>query len=164
MTTKAQSLAALCTSAQVKVVLAESCTGGQVAAAITSLAGCSSWFVGGVVSYSTLLKEQLLQVPAGLLQEFGAVSEPVALAMAQGVLQLASEADYAAAITGIAGPGGGSQAKPVGTVCFAVASKAVQQSFTQFFVGSREEVQAQAVDFILQAMQQFINKNQVNNG
>ena len=99
---------------------AESCTGGLIAAACTDLAGSSHWFERGFVSYSNDAKHELLGVPTALIDKHGAVSEPVAQAMALGALNH-SKAQVALAVTGIAGPGGGSPGKPVGTVCFAWA-------------------------------------------
>ncbi len=102
---------------------AESCTGGGVAQAITAIAGSSEVFDRGFVTYSNEAKVEMLGVDPALIEAHGAVSEPVAQAMARGALA-ASRADVAVAITGIAGPGGGSAAKPVGTVCFAWATRA----------------------------------------
>ncbi len=99
---------------------AESCTGGLIAAACTDLAGSSTWFERGFVTYSNAAKAQMLGVDAALIAQHGAVSEPVARAMAQGALQHA-HAQVALAVTGVAGPGGGSADKPVGTVWFAWA-------------------------------------------
>jgi nicotinamide-nucleotide amidase len=99
---------------------AESCTGGLIAAACTDLAGSSLWFERGFVSYSNDAKHELLGVPTALIDKHGAVSEPVAQAMSMGALNH-SKAQVALAVTGIAGPGGGSPGKPVGTVCFAWA-------------------------------------------
>ncbi len=101
-------------------VTAESCTGGLVAGAITDVAGSSAWFDRGFVTYSNEAKMELLGVPAATLAQHGAVSEAIARAMAEGALAR-SRASVAVAITGIAGPGGGSPEKPVGTVCFAWA-------------------------------------------
>ena len=99
---------------------AESCTGGLIAAACTDLAGSSTWFERGFVTYSNAAKAQMLGIDAALIAQHGAVSEPVARAMAQGALQHA-HAQVALAVTGVAGPGGGSADKPVGTVWFAWA-------------------------------------------
>ena len=101
------------------IATAESCTAGMVAARLTDLAGSSAYVAGGVVSYSNEAKSELLGVDPALIAEHGAVSEPVAIAMADGALRRFS-ADTAVAITGIAGPGGGTEEKPVGTVCFCV--------------------------------------------
>lgn len=106
-----------------RIATAESCTGGLIAAACTELAGSSDWFERGVVSYSNAAKTELLGVPAALIDAHGAVSEPVAQAMACGVLAQARVA-LAVAVTGVAGPGGGSAAKPVGTVWLAWAWRA----------------------------------------
>lgn len=103
-----------------KVAVAESCTGGLVAAALTELGGASDVFHAGFVTYSNEAKMRTLGVSADIIETFGAVSVATAWAMAQGVLE-ASDADVAVAITGIAGPGGGSAKKPVGTVVFARA-------------------------------------------
>ncbi|USI72985.1 CinA family protein [Sphingomonas morindae] len=108
--------------AGLRIAVAESCTGGLVAAAITEVAGCSAVFEGGFVSYSNQFKQQHLHVAGDVLETFGAVSVATAWAMAQGVLAV-TDADVAVAITGIAGPGGGSEKKPVGTVVFARATR-----------------------------------------
>ena len=97
---------------------AESCTGGLVSAACTELSGSSEWFERGFVTYSNAAKTEMLGVPAALIESHGAVSEPVARAMAEGALRHSS-AQVAVSITGVAGPTGGSADKPVGTVCFA---------------------------------------------
>ncbi len=105
-----------------RLATAESCTGGLIAAACTSVAGSSDWFERGVVSYSNEAKCELLGVPAALIAQHGAVSEAVARAMAEGALQRSS-AQRAVAVTGIAGPGGATPGKPVGTVWLAVACR-----------------------------------------
>ncbi len=105
------------------IATAESCTGGMIASRITDVSGASEYFLQGVVSYSNAAKTRLLGVPAGLLDEHGAVSEPVVRAMAQGV-RTASGADVSIAVTGIAGPTGGTDEKPVGLVFIAVADEA----------------------------------------
>lgn len=105
-----------------RVTLAESCTGGLVAAAITEIPGSSEMFECGFVSYSNDAKMEILHVSADVLETFGAVSVATAWSMAQGALE-ASGADVAVAITGVAGPGGGSEKKPVGTVVFARAER-----------------------------------------
>ena len=121
-----------------KVTTAESCTGGLVAGAITSVAGSSDWFEYGFVAYANSAKTSLLGVSQTLLREHGAVSEAAARKMAEGALAR-SGADVAVAITGIAGPGGGSPEKPVGTVCLAIASRgAATDARTLFFPGARD--------------------------
>ena len=101
---------------------AESCTGGGIAAACTDRAGSSAWFERGFVTYSNEAKSELLDVPAAAIDLHGAVSEPVALAMAEGALHR-SKADWSVAVTGVAGPAGGTATKPVGTVWIAVAGR-----------------------------------------
>ncbi len=123
---------------------AESCTGGMVAAACTDLAGSSAWLERGFVTYSNAAKTQMLGVDAQLIATHGAVSEPVARAMAQGALHH-SAAQVALAITGVAGPGGGSAAKPVGTVWFAFAGPWGVHSEVQHFAGDRAAVRQATV-------------------
>ncbi len=110
-----QALAALLIQKSQWLATAESCTGGLIAAACTDLAGSSAWFERGFVTYSNAAKTELLGVPAGLIDAHGAVSEPVARAMAEGAVAR-SHAQVAVAVTGVAGPTGGSPEKPVGTV------------------------------------------------
>jgi nicotinamide-nucleotide amidase len=114
-------LAAALRAAGLRVATAESCTGGLIAAACTAVAGSSDWFERGFVTYSNAAKTDLLGVPDALLRAHGAVSEPVALAMARGALQRAP-VQRAVAVTGIAGPGGAVPGKPVGTVWLALAT------------------------------------------
>ena len=115
-------LAALLRARGARIATAESCTGGLIAAACTSLAGSSDWFERGFVTYSNEAKSEMLGVPAALIATHGAVSAPVAAAMAEGALSC-SRAAFAVSVTGIAGPGGGSAAKPVGTVWIGVAAR-----------------------------------------
>lgn len=107
-------------AAGLRIACAESCTGGMIAAALTDIAGASDVFDRGFVTYSNTAKETMLGVPGDLIRSHGAVSEPVAQAMAEGALRR-SDADLAVAVTGIAGPGGGSADKPEGRVCLALA-------------------------------------------
>lgn len=131
---------------------AESCTGGMIAAACTSLAGSSLWFERGVVSYSNAAKTELLGVASELIAAHGAVSEAVALAMAQGLLTRAP-VDYTVAVTGIAGPDGGSAAKPVGTVWLALASKQGKlRAWCEQFAGDRAAVRRATVQSALNAV------------
>lgn len=124
---------------------AESCTGGGVAQAITAIAGSSEVFDRGFVTYSNEAKVEMLGVDPALIEAHGAVSEAVAQAMARGALA-ASRADVAVAITGIAGPGGGTAAKPVGTVCFAWAVRGGRvSSTTRRLPGDRRAVREASV-------------------
>ena len=137
-------LAALLLAQERKLATAESCTGGLIAAACTDLAGSSDWFERGFVTYSNAAKTAMLGVDAQLIETHGAVSEPVARAMAQGALQH-SLAQVSVAVTGVAGPGGGSADKPVGTVWFAWGSPAGITSEIQHFAGDRAAVRAATV-------------------
>ena len=131
---------------------AESCTGGWVAQALTSVCGSSDWFERGFVTYSNDSKREMLGVGAAILSQFGAVSEPTARAMAEGALR-ASRAGMALAITGVAGPTGGAPEKPVGMVCFAWAkSGGPVESETRQFQGDRESVRRQSVIAALQGV------------
>lgn len=123
---------------------AESCTGGMIAAACTELAGSSNWFERGFVTYSNAAKSELLGVDALLIEHHGAVSEPVARAMAQGALAR-SHAQAAVAVTGVAGPGGGSVGKPVGTVWFGWATPAGTVSEMKCFGGDRASIRQATV-------------------
>ena len=124
-----------------KVCTAESCTGGLIAKTFTDLAGSSEWFERGFVTYSNAAKTDMLAVPASLIEDYGAVSEAVATAMASGALRH-SKADYSIAVTGVAGPGGGSDDKPVGTVWIAVASAEQMVARRYQFDGDRQAVRA----------------------
>jgi len=131
-----------------RVTTAESCTGGGVASAITAIAGSSAWFDLSVVTYSNEAKQRLLGVPPALLQAHGAVSEPVAAAMAEGARVLAAS-DWALSVTGIAGPGGATPGKPVGMVCFGLARAGSVQTTVCYFDGDRDAVRRQAVCHVL---------------
>lgn len=132
-------LAALLLTAGHRVCTAESCTGGLIAKTFTDLAGSSDWFERGFVTYSNEAKNEMLAVPLSVIEDYGAVSEPVAMAMAGGALRY-SHADYAIAVTGVAGPGGGSEEKPVGTVWIAVASAEQSVARLYCFDGDRAAV------------------------
>lgn len=127
-----------------RLATAESCTGGWVAKVITDVAGSSDWFDQGFVTYSNAAKTGQLGVPETLLEREGAVSEPVARAMVEGVLTH-SAAQIAVAVTGIAGPGGGTKDKPVGTVWFAWAVSSGVDTAMHQFSGDREAVRRQTV-------------------
>jgi nicotinamide-nucleotide amidase len=135
---------------------AESCTGGWVAATITAISGSSEWFDRGFVTYSDAAKQEMLGVSPDTLARFGAVSEQTAREMAEGALAR-SRADVAVSITGIAGPTGGSAAKPVGTVCFAwaLADRNVRTT-TRHFDGDRIEVRRESVLFALRTLLDLI--------
>jgi nicotinamide-nucleotide amidase len=125
------------------IATAESCTGGLVAAAITAVPGSSAYFLGGVVSYADTIKEALLDVPKAMLEAHGAVSAQVARAMATGG-RLRTGADLAVSITGIAGPDGGSESKPVGLTYVAVASGRTDEVRRFVFSGDRDAVRHSA--------------------
>ena len=127
---------------------AESCTGGLVSAACTELSGSSAWFERGFVTYSNAAKTEMLGVPAALIEAHGAVSEPVARAMAEGAVRH-SAAQVALSITGVAGPTGGSVDKPVGTVCFAWATPSGVFSERLHLSGDRAAVRYAAAEHAL---------------
>jgi nicotinamide-nucleotide amidase len=141
---------------ELMLATAESCTGGWVAQVITSVAGSSEWFERGFVAYTNLAKREMLGVSTTTLSRYGAVSEQCARAMAEGALTH-SHAQVALAVTGIAGPSGGTPEKPVGTVCFAWAAKK-RESVTvkHLFTGDRESVRRQSVITVLQGLLEFI--------
>jgi nicotinamide-nucleotide amidase len=152
----AQTLGERLRSAGATLVTAESCTGGGVAEAVTSVAGSSDWFERGFVVYSNDAKRELLGVRPETLSQHGAVSEETAREMARGALER-SRGTLALAVTGIAGPGGGSAGKPVGMVCFAWAGEAgFLRSETCHFRGDRRSVRRQSVlralEGVLQAL------------
>ena len=137
---------------------AESCTGGWLAQSVTAIAGSSAWFDRGFVTYSNAAKVDMLGVPEATLDRHGAVSEATARAMAQGVLDH-SRADWSVAITGIAGPSGGSPEKPVGTVCFAWAWRdGGCEACTCHFAGDRATVRERSVHYALSGLLQRIGE------
>ena len=146
-----QTLANNLSTQNLKVTCAESCTGGLLAANLTRLPGSSAWFDMGFVTYSNEAKQQMLNVNPTTLAHYGAVSEEVVREMALGAL-IASKADYALSISGIAGPGGGSEEKPVGLVWFGVASKKRIWAEFKVFNGDRDQVRAQAVQHAIQLL------------
>lgn len=152
-----QKLKTLCEQRDWRVALAESCTGGLLSSWLTAQPGVSNFFIGSVVSYARSVKENILQVPGPVLAAQGEVSVAVAQFMARGVRQQL-QSTWSAAITGIAGPGGGSVDKPVGTVCFAVSGPGFEKACLQHFDSkqSRVDIQRQAalfaLDFLLDAM------------
>jgi nicotinamide-nucleotide amidase len=158
----AEQLGAALLARRMVLATAESCTAGGVAYAVTQLAGSSAWFDRGFVTYSNAAKRQMLGVPAEELRRHGAVSEAVARAMACGALD-ASDAQLAAGITGVAGPGGGSAEKPVGTVCFSWALRRSGelrvQTTTRRFAGDRAAVRTQAIIAALEGLLQILAEN-----
>ncbi len=144
-------LAALLKERGFKLATAESCTGGLIAAACTDLSGSSDWFERGWVTYSNEAKTQALGVDAALIAEHGAVSEVVARAMAFGAIRH-SLAQVSVAVTGVAGPTGGSPAKPVGTVWFGFSVDGRLTSETRRFDGDRAAVRAATVQHALQRL------------
>ena len=140
-----------------RLMTCESCTGGQIAAALTKKAGSSQWFEMGLVTYSNLSKQQLLGVNAATLQSVGAVSEQTVREMVQGALAR-YDVDYALSVSGIAGPGGGTAEKPVGTVFFAWAARdKACVAAHQLFSGDRHAIQSAAVDYALQGLLDYIH-------
>lgn len=121
------------------IAVAESCTGGLVSGCLTSIPGASDYFSTGIVSYSNEAKISILKVPQGVLDQFGAVSEETAKFMAIGVSNIA-KSNIAISVTGIAGPGAGTDKKPVGTICFGMYANKILTSSTEYFSGNREEI------------------------
>lgn len=144
------------------VCTAESCTGGWIAKVITDIAGSSDYFHRGFVTYSNQAKQQMVGVKDESLDQFGAVSEPVVTEMALGALNEA-DADFAISVSGIAGPGGGSEEKPIGTVWFGFAEK-TQSGIVkvttkhQLFQGDRNEVRLQSTGYAIKTLLQIINE------
>lgn len=155
--TLAETVLDLCRRRGWKVATAESCTGGMIAAALTDIAGSSDVVERGFVTYSNQAKTDLLGVPGPLIARHGAVSQPVAAAMASGAL-LNAPVDLAVSVTGIAGPGGGSADKPVGLVHFGVARKGGPvRTEHQIFTGDRDQIRALATRRALELLIEQIN-------
>nr|BFD65591.1 CinA family protein [Bdellovibrio sp. HAGR004] len=139
------------------VGFAESCTGGALSAFVTEQAGVSDIFLGSVVSYSNEAKVDLLGVRRDTLMQEGAVSETVARQMAHGVRRQL-KTDWSVAITGIAGPTGGTPSKPVGTVCFAIAGPGFEDSRKELFSGDRKSIQMASVDYAVSWLKEVLDK------
>lgn len=155
LSTLAEKLAEHCKTQQMVLACAESCTGGLLSSTLVDVPGCSAWFDCGLVVYSDLAKQKMLGVDPKTLAHYGAVSKEVAQDLAQGLLQRSS-ANITVSITGIAGPDGGSDEKPVGTVWFAFASRhGFMKTAHHVFLGSRQEVRMQAVEFVLKELLQI---------
>ena len=148
MTEKIQILAQLLVGGDLKISVAESCTGGALASVLTSISGASRYFDRGYIAYCNDAKIDMLKVNPQTIKNKGAVSEAVAIAMVKGTISQ-SGSDIAVAITGIAGPTGGTKEKPVGTVCFGFAIKNNLSSSTQSFQGSRVDIVNQSITFAL---------------
>ncbi len=155
---QAQKLAALLKQHHLSLATAESCTGGKIAAAITDMPGSSAYFGYGLVTYSNQAKIALLQVPAIIIEQFGAVSSQTAEAMARGIKNLA-QADLALAVTGIAGPDGATAQKPLGLVYIAAlfADKLIVEEHV--FSGNRQQVRNATVEQALILGQTIIGEN-----
>lgn len=138
---------------------AESCTGGGISYSLTSVPGSSQWFEQGFVTYSNMAKASILGVEEPLIVEFGAVSEQVVEAMLKGLLERTG-ADYGIAVSGIAGPDGGTEQKPVGTVCIAWGDAQEPALLTYLFKGERREIREQAITQALLNIYQFIKKQE----
>ncbi len=136
---------------------AESCTGGMVGMLLTSLPGSSEWFIGSVTAYSNSLKTAVLDVPSSLIEAEGAVSRKTVLAMAAGVRKLTGS-DFSISVTGIAGPGGGSAEKPVGTVWIAVSSSRSMFAEMNRFSGERDVVRRKAAYYLLEKLYWLLEK------
>lgn len=147
----AAALGAALAARQASVATAESCTGGWIAKSLTDVPGSSVWFGAGFVTYSNAAKTALLGVPETVITRHGAVSEPVVDAMARGCRERAG-ADYAVAVSGIAGPDGGTADKPVGTVWLAVAAPGGIAATRHWFAGDREAVRRQTVGAALETV------------
>jgi len=158
----AKVLASILISKGWTIALAESCTGGWVCATLTNLAGSSDWFERGYITYSNEAKAECLGVPAEMIESFGAVSEQVAKAMAEGV-QAHAGVNIGLSITGIAGPTGGSTEKPIGTVCFGWSIRDHMKTIgsattkTMHFAGDRQAVREQACRYALSELITILN-------
>lgn len=153
----AHTLGELLLANQANVATVESCTGGGLAYSITEVAGSSQWFNQSWVTYSNQAKHALVGVDTATLDTYGAVSEYVVIEMAEKGARLA-DADFCVAISGIAGPGGGTEDKPVGLVWFAIAGKAVENTitFNRRFTGDRAQVREQAIVLALKKLIQCL--------
>lgn len=156
--TQAEALAGHMIQQGLVLATAESCTGGGIAYLVTCLPGSSGWFERGFVTYSNQAKQDMLGVRLDTLEHYGAVSEECAAEMASGAIAN-SPADIAVSVTGIAGPDGGSEDKPVGTVCFGWCRRdGVLQTARQVFAGDREAVRTQSISLALQGLLDLLEK------
>ena len=151
----AKKLGTLLLQRRLTLAVAESCTGGMIGAAITRVPGSSAYFKGGIIAYSNEIKEKVLGVPEGLLETKGAVSAEVAEAMAEGAIKLCGSS-CGIAVSGIAGPDGGSADKPVGLVFIGICLREQVRSFEFRFTGDREEIRKEATKAGLRKMVELI--------
>lgn len=158
MSTLAQEIGALLLERGEFVATAESCTGGLIAKLLTDIAGSSQWFERGVITYSNLAKQELLDVPEDIINDTGAVSDSTAQCMVEGLL-MSSPADWGIAVTGIAGPTGGTKAKPVGTVWIGWLHRGSDPVVRSFhFNGDREQVREQTAQTALGELLKFLRE------
>lgn len=151
-----EELLEVCQKKSLTIGLAESCTGGACAARLTSVSGASNYFMGSIVSYNDLVKSRLLNVPEIMLKEQGAVSQEVALKMVEGALKQLL-CDCAVAFTGFAGPLGGTDEVPVGTVYIAVGGKGHESQVNRYFLqGNRRQIIEKSVDLGIKALIDYI--------
>lgn len=155
MTTAINSIAARLSASGLSLATAESCTGGLLGSTLTAFPGASAWYRGGLVVYSNDLKIRLAGVLPGTLEREGAVSPGVARELARGAARECL-ADLGVGITGIAGPSGGSEEKPVGTVCLALAGAEGTRDWTVLLSGDRDEVRAAAVGFAVDRILEYL--------
>lgn len=153
--TMASVVGALLSRAGLTLAVAESCTGGLISSQITAVSGSSEYYLGGVTSYANAMKEKFLHVDKVTLEKYGAVSSQVAAAMAWGMRET-SKADIAISVTGIAGPGGGSDEKPVGTVFIGFSSRWEEKIEQFLFRGNRQQIQAMTAQIALDQVRRFI--------
>lgn len=140
------------------LVTAESLTGGGIGAALTGISGSSAVYKGGVICYTNWVKQNILGVPGEILERYGAVSEPVAKAMAEGARRLL-QADAAVSVTGLAGPGGDDYGNPVGTVCIGYCGEDRCEVRTHHFSGDREDVRRQTIEAALKLVMEMQKKS-----
>tara|TARA_B100000242_G_scaffold294335_1_gene276480 strand:+ start:4415 stop:4906 length:492 start_codon:yes stop_codon:yes gene_type:complete len=152
----AEKVATLLSEKGLTISTAESCTGGWVGKEFTGIPGSSKWYGTGFITYSNHAKHNLLKVSKESLISHGAVSKRVVEEMAEGAKKL-SKSDLSIAISGIAGPSGGTKEKPVGTVCFAYSDQVSTRSYEKFFSGDRDEVRRASVKFILEEVLNNLN-------
>ena len=138
------------------VTFAESCTGGRIAAEFTAISGSSAVLNGSCVTYSNEIKHLWLGVEEKVLETYGAVSQPCVIQMLEGIKNLANS-DYAIAVSGIAGPTGGTEVKPVGTVYIGLQTPSSQEVFHCFFHGNRAQIQEQSVVFAIEKLAELLN-------